>query len=124
VILRATTRVCHSYTIVQPRGPNGKRKRPKFERDIRGRVMIPANARPAHKRLRQKLTEIQEWNETHSLKPGRKRRQGTRHHHIGKFPSCTPAKPAPKASAQAGVTYPLPMKKIAGFIERAERAKR
>jgi len=31
----------------------------KIERDIRGRVMIPANARPAHKRLRQKLTEIQ-----------------------------------------------------------------
>ncbi len=37
---------------------------PHFERDIRGRVMIPAHARPAHHRLRQKLAEIAAWNET------------------------------------------------------------
>src|SRR5208282_1680599 len=67
VILRATTRVCHSYTVVQPRGPNGAPKAPNFERDILGRVMTPANARPAHKRLRQKLAEIAEWNETCAL---------------------------------------------------------
>ena len=53
VILRVTTRVCHSYTVVQARRPNGAPKLPEFERDIRTRVMIPANARPAHKRLRQ-----------------------------------------------------------------------
>ena len=51
VILRATTRVCHSYTLVEPRGPNGTPKPPRFERDIRARVMIPAYARPAHRRL-------------------------------------------------------------------------
>ena len=37
---------------------------PHFERDIRGRVMIPAHARPAHHRLRRKLAEIAAWNET------------------------------------------------------------
>ena len=35
--------------------------------DVRRLVMIPANARPAHRRLRQKLDEIQEWNETSEL---------------------------------------------------------
>jgi len=66
VVLRATTRVCHSYTVVQPRGPGATAKAPKFERDIRARVMIrptPARAQTAA----QKLAEIVEWNETCSL---------------------------------------------------------
>ena len=121
VILRATTRVCHSYTIVQPRGPNGKPKAAKFERDIRGRVMIPANARPAHKRLRQKLTEIQEWNETSSMncvvKGGKE---------LGIITSgisfMHAREAAPKASVlKLSVTYPLPMKKIAAFARGVDR---
>ena len=36
---------------------------PHFEHDITGRVMIPANARPAHRRLRAKLAEIAAWGE-------------------------------------------------------------
>ncbi len=58
VLFRVTTRVCHSYTVVQPRANHGAPKPANFERDIRGRVMIPAYARPAHRRLRQKLAEI------------------------------------------------------------------
>ena len=42
----------------------GAPKAPNFERDIRSRVMIPAYARPAHRRLRQKLAEIEAWNES------------------------------------------------------------
>ena len=53
VLLRMTTRVCHSKTIVRrgtvaippPRPPH-------FEHDLPSRVMIPAYARPAHRRLR------------------------------------------------------------------------
>ncbi len=121
VILRATTRVCHSYTIVQPRGPNGKPKAAKFERDIRGRVMIPAYARPAHKRLRQKLAEIQEWNETSSMnrvvKGGKELgiiTSGISFMHVREA--------APKASVlKLSVTYPLPLKKIAEFARGVDR---
>jgi indolepyruvate ferredoxin oxidoreductase alpha subunit len=121
VILRATTRVCHSYTIVEPRKPKGAAKPPHFERDIRGRVMIPAYARPAHKRLRQKLAEIQEWNETSSMncvvKGGKQ---------IGIITSgisfMHAREAAPKASVlKLGFTYPLPMKKIAEFARGVDR---
>ncbi|MGB7748649.1 MAG: thiamine pyrophosphate-dependent enzyme [Verrucomicrobiia bacterium] len=121
VILRATTRVCHSYTIVQPRDPGGASKPPHFERDIRGRVMIPAYARPAHKRLRQKLAEIQEWNETSSL--NRVVKGGKQPGIITSGISFMHAREAaPKASVlKLGFTYPLPMKKIAEFARGVDR---
>ena len=121
VILRATTRVCHSYTIVEPRGPKGAPKPPRFERDIHGRVMIPANARPAHKRLRQKLTEIQEWNETNSL--NRVVKGGKKLGIITSGISFMHAREAaPKASVlKLGMTYPLPVKKIAVFAKGVDR---
>jgi len=121
VILRATTRVCHSYTVVQPRSPNGAPAVPGFERDIRARVMIPAYARPAHKRLRQKLTEIAAWNETcslNSLTPG--------DHELGLITSgisfMHAREAAPEASVlKLGFTYPLPIKKIAEFVNSVTR---
>jgi indolepyruvate ferredoxin oxidoreductase alpha subunit len=64
VLLRMTTRVCHSKTIVR-RGrvaippPHA----PHFEHDFPSRVMIPAYAKPAHRRLRQRLAEIAAWND-------------------------------------------------------------
>ena len=121
VILRATTRVCHSYTVVQPRVPGFTPKAPAFQRDIRGRVMIPANARPAHRRLRQKLAEILEWNETCSLNrvvPGGK--------NLGiiasgiSFMHTREAEPA-AAMLKLGFTFPLPMKKIAEFAGSVKR---
>jgi len=64
VLLRMTTRVCHSKTIVR-RGtvaiapPHA----PHFEHDFPSRVMIPAYAKPAHRRMRQRLAEIASWND-------------------------------------------------------------
>jgi indolepyruvate ferredoxin oxidoreductase alpha subunit len=64
VLLRMTTRVCHSNTIlVTPSQPAPAARPPRFERDVQGRVMIPAYARPAHRRLRGKLAELAAWNE-------------------------------------------------------------
>jgi len=121
VILRATTRVCHSHTVVQPRGPNGAPKSPWFERDIRGRVMIPANARPAHRRLRQKLCEIEVWNETSSLN---RVINGTQE--LGIITSGISFMHAREAAPGArvlklGFTHPLPMKKIAEFVRSVAR---
>jgi indolepyruvate ferredoxin oxidoreductase alpha subunit len=64
VLFRMTTRVCHSKSVVMP-GPVAadSRPAPHFEHDINARVMIPANARPAHRRLRAKLAEIAAWGE-------------------------------------------------------------
>ncbi len=66
VILRMTTRVCHSKTVVRPAGEMPA-PQPGFQRDVSGRVMIPSNARPAHRRLRDKLSQITGWNETSGL---------------------------------------------------------
>lgn len=67
VILRVTTRVCHSKTVVVPSDIRLEPQPGRFERDIPSRVMIPAHARPAHHRLRAKLAEITRENETSSL---------------------------------------------------------
>lgn len=63
VLFRTTTRVCHSKSIVQRRELPRPAAPPHFERKIRERVMVPANARPAHRRLRAKLDEIRKWAE-------------------------------------------------------------
>jgi indolepyruvate ferredoxin oxidoreductase alpha subunit len=121
VILRATTRVCHSYTLVQPRPAAAAPPPPRFNRDIRARVMIPAYARPAHRRLRQKLAEIQEWNESSPLNrvvPGSASlgiiASGIAFMHAREA--------APDASVlKLGTTYPLPLKQISRFAAGVSR---
>jgi len=121
VLLRATTRVCHSYTVVTPRGPNGGPPKPRFERDVRGRVMIPANARPAHRRLRRKLAEVQAWNESSGLN---RVVQGSRR--LGVITSGISfmhvQEAAPEASVlKLGCTHPLPLEAIAAFVRSVDR---
>lgn len=121
VLYRVTTRVCHSYTVVEPRPTNGALKTATWERDIKTRVMIPAYARAAHRKLRQKLAEMQAWNETSSLNqvvPGSKLlgiiTSGISFMHVREV--------APEASVlKLGFTYPLPMQKIAEFVNSVQR---
>ena len=121
VLLRVTTRVCHSYTVVKPGNQTAVPSQPNFERDIRGRVMIPAYARAAHRKLRQKLAEMQAWNETSALNrlvPGNKLlgiiASGISFMHVREV--------APEAAVlKLGFTYPLPMKKIAEFARSVSR---
>ena len=83
--------------------------------------MIPANARPAHRRLRQKLAEMQAWNETSPL--NRVVKGGKQLGIITSGISFMHAREAaPEASVlKLGFTYPLPMKKIAAFAEGVDR---
>jgi indolepyruvate ferredoxin oxidoreductase, alpha subunit len=121
VLLRVTTRVCHSYTVVRPRAQRAAAPPPSFKRDIKGRVMIPAYARPAHRRLRQKLDEMQAWNESCPLNqhvPGSQLlgviTSGISHMHVREA--------APDASVlKLGFTHPLPMKTIETFIKSVVR---
>jgi indolepyruvate ferredoxin oxidoreductase, alpha subunit len=121
VLFRVTTRVCHSYTVVRPREHTEPPKAASFERDIRTRVMIPAYARPAHRRLRQKLAAMQEWNETCPLN-----RVVEGSDTLGiitsgiSFMHVREAEPDARV-LKLGFTYPLPMNKIAEFAKSVSR---
>jgi indolepyruvate ferredoxin oxidoreductase alpha subunit len=94
---------------------------PHFAHDIRSRVMIPAYARPAHHRLREKLAQIAEWNETSGLNIYTPVSDdlgiitsGISFQHVREA--------LPTASVlKLGMTYPLPvelMRKFAASVER------
>jgi indolepyruvate ferredoxin oxidoreductase, alpha subunit len=121
VLFRVTTRVCHSYTVVRRRAEALLPPRPRFNRDIKSRVMIPAYARMAHRRLRQKLVEIQSWSETSGLNSWLRSANslgiitsGVSFMHVREA--------VPEASVlKLGFTYPLPMAMIETFVRSVER---
>jgi indolepyruvate ferredoxin oxidoreductase, alpha subunit len=115
VLLRMTTRVCHSKTVVRQAANRPAPPAASFVRDIKGRVMIPAYARPAHKRLREKLAAIAEWNETSGPTveiAGSKDlgivTSGVSYVHVREA--------APGASVlKLGMTYPVPVERVRRF---------
>ncbi len=121
VLFRVTTRVCHSKSVVRPGPPVAGLKPPSFVRDVRGRVMIPAYARLAHRRLRQKLAEIAKWNESGPLNVVHE--AGRSLGIITSGISYVHARDAaPEASVlKLGMTYPLPLDLIRSFVAFVER---
>ncbi len=124
VLLRMTTRVCHSKTPVTPRGAPLPAPPPGYERDIPRRVMIPAYARPAHRKLREKLSRLADWSEEsdlHRVIPGTGDGKA-----LGVITSGVAtmhvAEAAPEASMfKLAMTYPLPLKRLAEFARSVER---
>jgi len=120
-ILRLTTRVCHSKTVVladpAPRAAQGTG----FRRDIPARVMIPAYAKPAHHRLRRKLAEITAWNEASG--PTREYDGSAELGIIATGISVVHAREAaPDARLLAiGLSYPLPLERIRHFAGTVDR---
>ena len=122
VLLRITTRVCHSKSIVR-RGVHAiaPPRTPHFEHDFASRVMIPAYARPAHARLRQALASIAAWNESegpNQLIPGSSNlgiiASGIAYQHVREA--------APEASVlKLGMTYPLPVERMRSFAASVDR---
>jgi len=116
VLLRMTTRVCHSKTIVR-RGTVtiSPPHTPHFEHDFPSRVMIPAYAKPAHRRLRKTLAQIAAWNDEEGLNqllPGSSSlgiiTSGIAFQYVREA--------APEASVlKLGVTYPLPIERMRAF---------
>jgi indolepyruvate ferredoxin oxidoreductase alpha subunit len=121
VILRLTTRVCHSKTVVQPREAPVATPAPHFERDVPGRVMIPAYAKPAHHRLRRKMEEITAWNEADG--PFRILDGDPALGIIATGIAVVHAREvAPEARMLVlGMTYPLPMQRIREFAATVDR---
>lgn len=121
VLLRVTTRVCHSYSVVRPRPSSSVARAAHFERDIKSRVMIPAYARVAHRRLREKLEEIQAWNEASALN-----QVASGNKLLGIIASGIAFMHAREAAPDAsflklGCTHPLPMKLISDFTRSVVR---
>jgi indolepyruvate ferredoxin oxidoreductase alpha subunit len=120
VLLRMTTRVCHSCTVVCPRGEAAPPPEPHFERDVTHRVMIPAYARPAHRRLREKLAAIARWNDAEGPNwtiEGTGGRgivtSGISYMHVREA--------APEARVlKLGMTYPLPLGTMREFARQSD----
>jgi indolepyruvate ferredoxin oxidoreductase alpha subunit len=121
VLFRMTTRVCHSKSLVAGRDTPQVPAAPSFKRDIPGRVMVPAYARPAHRRLRTKLAELAAFGESSDLNtvtPGDKAlgiiTDGVCALHA--------AEAAPGASAfKIGLVHPLPIERLRAFAASVER---
>ena len=121
VLFRMTTRVCHSKSVVTAGEAPPPPAPPHFERDVQGRVMIPAFARPAHHRLRQKLEEIRSAAEAGAwsfTRPGDRRlgiiASGVAYLHA--------AEAAPEASfLKLGLLHPLPVERARAFAAGVER---
>jgi len=121
VLLRLTTRVCHSKTVLAPHPVAPPAHAAHFERDIPGRVMVPAFARPAHRRLLAKIAEIATWNES---APCNRRVAGDRR--LGIITSGIAFQHVREAAPEAavlklGMTWPLPVALIRGFAAGVER---
>jgi len=121
VLLRLTTRVCHSKSVVAVRPLTGPVQSPQFTPDIKGQVMIPSNARPAHRRLRAKLVELLAWNEQSDLN-----RVIAGEQSLGIITSGVSFLHAREAVPTASflklaVTHPLPLEKIRAFVATVQR---
>jgi len=121
VILRMTTRICHSKTIVATREPLADLPTPVFKKDVKARVMVPAYARPAHKRLRKKIDDIRRWNEEGELN---RMIEGDKK--IGIITSSISYVHAREGASWAsifkiGMSYPLPIESLIKFAESVER---
>jgi indolepyruvate ferredoxin oxidoreductase alpha subunit len=122
VLLRMTTRVCHSKTIVRRGTVTIPAPGPAhFEHDFPSRVMIPAYARPAHFRLRKILAEIAAWNEAEG--PNQLIEGSSS---LGIIASGVAFQYAREAAPEAsflklGMTYPLPVEKMRAFAAGVQR---
>ncbi len=129
VLFRMTTRVCHSKSPVTPRFASGVKPTASetgapttdFVRNIAGRVMVPGHAKPAHRRLRAKMAEMELWNISQGPNQIEKRSEslgiitaGICYHHIRE------AEPA-ASILKLGMTYPLPLATIRAFAATVDR---
>ncbi|QSH42117.1 thiamine pyrophosphate-dependent enzyme [Lentisphaerota bacterium ZTH] len=121
VILRVTTRICHSKCVVSRTDESIHPPAPKYERDIKQNVMVPAYARVAHRKMRAKLKDIARFNESSEFtKEERKSSDlgiitnGISYQHSRDA--------APEASIlKLGLTYPMPLKRIQTFAGNVKR---
>ncbi len=121
VILRVTTRVCHSKCIMIRRHSVQKPAPGHFKRDPKSNVMIPAFARIAHRRLRENMHQLAAFNEQGEFTQMLKKSSDLGIITSGiSFVHVLDA--APEASVlKLGMTYPLPMETVRKFAASVKR---
>ncbi len=133
VLLRLTTRVSHSKTVVVREAPLPATAAG-FTRDVAGRVMIPGYARPAHRRLRAKLERVAAWSEAADggtrlwpggtgLAPSHSQEAGAALGIVADGVAVAHAREAaPEAAVlQVRMVHPLPVEAIRRFAASVER---
>lgn len=122
VLLRLTTRICHSRSVVklwkEPETPRPHA----YHKDVQSRVMVPAFAKKAHVKLVRKMAEIQAWNEDSDVNAV----TGPAAAELGIICSGAAYQHSAEAAPEArilklGMTWPLPYKKIADFVKGNKR---
>jgi indolepyruvate ferredoxin oxidoreductase alpha subunit len=125
VLLRLTTRVSHSKSIVQRRAQPQPAQALHYVRDIPMRVMVPGYARPAHRRLRAKLEEIRAWGETPgngSVRHAAAAPDGALGIVANGVAVMHAREAAPRANVlQVALVHPAPLQTIARFVAESKR---
>jgi len=122
VILRSTTRISHSKTVVLPAPePRRDREPARFERNIKKYVMIPAYARSRHVEVEKRMRRLEE--DANNLEINRVEMGDESIGIITSGISYNYVKEAyPEASIlKLGMVFPLPERIIEDFCSRVER---
>ena len=123
VLLRMTTRVCHSRGIVNRWKDAETLPDTQYIPDVKERVMVPANAKPAHIRLVGKMNDLAVWNDAES---GLNRVEGDGETGIitsgVAYYHTLEAAPDTKI-LKLGMTWPLPEKLIKDFAASVKTVK-
>ncbi len=120
VILRLTTRICHTRTVVAPEPAHRRRRRARFARDSHRYVMLPGHARPRHAELEAGLERLAEESEQSPLNVVL---EGSRELGIvaGGVVFQYAREVAPHASFfKLGMSYPLPIRRLKAFARRVK----
>lgn len=121
VLLRMTTRVCHSQGVVDLGEKPAPVPRKKYEKNVQKNVMVPAFAKKAHVRLENTMKDLAKFAETSDLEQEEFLSpeigvicSGISYQHVREA--------MPSASVlKLGLTWPLPKKKIAAFAASVKR---
>ncbi len=113
VILRLTTRVSHSKSLVTRRPLAKAAKEPFYAKDASLHVMVPGNARKAHVRLRDKLEAIAAWAGENCVKVLREGKAGAPTIIASGISAVLAQEAAPDARVvQVGMVHPFPAEAV------------
>ena len=117
VILRLTTRVSHSKSLVTRRPLAKATKEPFYAKDASLHVMVPGNARKAHVRLRDKLEAIAAWAGENCVKVLREGDAGAPTIIASGISAVLAQEAAPEARiVQVGMVHPFPAEAVKAAV--------
>lgn len=121
VILRLTTRIAHSRSLVVPH-PRQETEIKPYEKNIAKNVMLPAFARPKHVKVEQRTEALRAWAETSDI--NKVENNGAK---VGVITAGTVYQYAKEALGDTvnylklGMLFPLPVEKIRAFAKGLDK---